>query len=147
MYSHYDKSGKEIVHLQRKIRAASRYDLHLGIFGEAPRSSWPRLLIIPEYHRSDLHYRLEKLIANITEHQKIVHGKRLYHYSSLKNLASICQHEKLFAHDHLIRNKIAFQPNAFANIDRKNGDANSICFCPGQVDNKAYANFEVENVV
>lgn len=141
MYSQQEIPEKEVVKIQRQIRATSRYDLHLSIFGKDPQSSWPELPIIPEYYRSDLHYRLEKIIANITEHQKIVHGKRIYHYSSLSNLASICRHEKLFGHDNLLKNNITFQKNAFTKVDRDNGDSRVICFCPGQVDPKAYADY------
>ena len=141
MYSHQEIPEKKVVKIQRQFRATSRQKLHLGIFGENPQSSWPELPMIPAWHQSDLHYRLEKIIANITEHQKIVNGKRLYHYSRLSNLASICRHEKLFGHDNLLKNNIAFQKNAFTQFDRDNGDSRVICFCPGQVDRTAYADY------
>lgn len=146
MYSHYEQSPKKVVEGQRQIRSALRKNLHLSIFKEDPQSAWSELNLIPAYHHSDLHYRLEKIIVDITENQKIVNGKRIYHYTSLPNLTSISKHKYFMGHDNLETNKIRFDRNTFTQVDRENGDARVICFCPGQVDIKAYTDFVYSNV-
>lgn len=133
-----DQSDQDIVNVQRKIRSKLRASLHLRLFNENPVSNWSELSI--PSNQSELRSRLNAIIANITIHQKIINGQRLYHHTTLPNLQSIVTHGYFYGNDVLKSHKINFQKNTYSpTSDGKNGDAKILCLCPGQVDMRAYA--------
>lgn len=129
---------EKIITAQRQFRSFRRRHLHLGIFRVEPVTAWAPLKIHPDYCRTDLHYRLETIIANIVSHQKIINGNQLYHYTSLENLTSIINTQFLYGNHSLKKQNITFTPNVFQSADILTGDKNVICLCPGQVDMAAF---------
>ncbi len=132
------RKKQETIIAQRLFRSAQRRSLHLSIFNEEPVTAWPQLKMMPGYYNSDLHYRVETIISELVQKQKIINGNQLYHYTSISNLSSIVNHQYLFGNDYLKKNQIPFNQNAFCEQDIGTGDAKVICFCPGQVDLKAF---------
>jgi hypothetical protein len=130
---------RNIIRIQRKIRSNQREELHASRFYRAPVTGWSKLNMFAPYHYSDLHRRLEEIISNdIVRNLKIVNGKQLYHYTSLSNLPSIIQDQAMYGNAYLKSNGTHFIPNVFCCADLLTGDSNVICFCPGQVDTKAF---------
>lgn len=138
MQSFKEPTEREIINAQRHFRSMARKNLHFSIFNADPLISWPELKMIPEYHQSELHYRLEKLIVQLVNDQKIINGSQLYHFTTLSNLASIAQCKYIYGNGYLKNEKIKFDTNVFTIMDNIYGDTNVICFCPGLVDIKAF---------
>jgi hypothetical protein len=133
-----------VIKMQRRLepilRSNQRKKLHSSLFNTEPVTGWAELNLFAPYHNSDLHHRLEKIILeDIVPNQKIVNGKQLYHYTSLSNLPSIIKSRAMYGNAYLQKTEIPFEANVFdSRMDGPTGDSNVICFCPGQVDEKAF---------
>lgn len=136
-HSHLKLEPEPLHKFQRITRSAVRGLLHRSIFND-PQCEWPRIQMQKQYQFSDFHYRVEKMIVELTENQQVVNGYKLFHYTPLINVPSIVDKNGFYGNASLRESNVLFIENVLAECDKKNLDGNVICFTPANVDRKAF---------
>lgn len=126
---------KKIITIQRYLRSKIRTDLHIKHFkGEPPRNA--SIINLPSPYQETLGVRLQKIIDELSEIQAVINGRKLNHFTVIKNLQSIIRTKYMMGNKTLKRDNIDFTGNALSTEDVS--DQDTLCFAPARVDSLAF---------